>query len=275
MRIDVHIHHHKQANTGKELMEKLNEAGLEGGVVLSQSPVPAWEEKLYTPRERIDNIMAYVRDCPTLYPFYFIDPTDADAEKQVDMAVEAGIRGFKIICTHFYPNDPRAIPVYHRIAQSGKPCLFHSGILYDGINASGNFNRPCNFEVLLSVPGLRFALAHISWPWCDECIAVFGKFNDSLTRGGGEKRAEMFVDLTPGTPALYRQDAIQKLMGMEGAREHILWGVDNVTAGYGVDYAQRILKRDREIFQALGEKGDFLSEICGRNFERFLTGKDA
>ena len=30
-----------------------------------------------------------------------------------------------------------------------------------------------------------------------------------------------------------------------------------------------------EGFQALGEKGDFLSEICGRNFERFLTGKDA
>ena len=29
-------------------------------------------------------------------------------------------------------------------------------------------------SVLLDVRGLRFSLAHIGWPWCDELIAVYG-----------------------------------------------------------------------------------------------------
>jgi len=224
MRFDVHIHHNLNEQTPEhhlltpqQLMERLNAAGLDGGVVLSESPIAELEYELRPPKERIDRVIEYCKDFDTLFPFFFIDPTDEDAAEQVKYAAEAGIAGFKIICTHFYPNDPRAVETYHRIAEVNKPILFHSGILYDGLNASGNYNRPCNFEVLLKVPKLRFALAHISWPWTDECIAVFGKFCNALAHRGAKDAAEMFIDTTPGTPPIYRADALKRLIAMGGA----------------------------------------------------------
>ncbi len=56
------------------------------------------------------------------------------------MAVEMGVSGFKIIFQYCYPYDKRVIPLYERIAYHNKPLLFHSGILYDGKNTSGNYN---------------------------------------------------------------------------------------------------------------------------------------
>ena len=61
--------------------------------------------------------------------------------------------------------------VFRTISQADRPILFHSGILWDG-KPSGPYNHPAGFESLLEVDGLRFCLAHISWPWCDELIAV-------------------------------------------------------------------------------------------------------
>ena len=196
MQIDVHVHHSKGDQTAGSLLENMRAAGIEGGIILSESPMPALEGEPLCAADRLKRVLAFTKGYNTLYPFFFIDPTQPDALEQVDRALDAGICGFKTICDHFYPDDERAIPVYHRVAQAGKPYLFHSGILYDGNNASGNYNRPCNFEVLLSIPRLRFALAHISWPWCDECIAVYGKFQDYLTHPSHEDAPEMFIDIT-------------------------------------------------------------------------------
>lgn len=272
MRYDLHIHHRQTDTTGKDLLAKLNAAGFDGGIVLSQSPVPLWEDRIRTPRERIDNLLKYVDGCETLVPFYFLDPTDEDAAEQVDMAVAAGMRGFKIICTHFFPDDPRAVPIYHRIAKADKPILFHSGILYDGTNASGNYNRPCNFEVLLGVPRLRFALAHISWPWCNECIAVYGKFANYLECSDDPDAPEMFVDITPGTPAPYRRDALSKLLFMDGAAKHVLWGSDNTTRDYRPEYSLSIRNRDESIFPDLNLGEEFMDDLYYNNLMRFLNG---
>ena len=270
---DLHIHHDLFDLPPQKLLDGMDKAGIAGGVVLSPSAVPFFEGDriVRAPKERIDNVMAFTKDSDRLYPFFFIDPTDKDAIDQVHYALDQGIAGFKTICTHFYPDDERAVPVYHEIAQSGKPYLFHSGILYDGKNASGNYNRPCNFEVLLSVPKLRFALAHISWPWCDECIAVFGKFQNYLEISGEQGAAEMFIDTTPGTPALYREDALRKLIAM-GAEDHMIWGTDCKT-DYSAEYAQSIRARDEEVMSRI-EGGDrILKKWYSENFMRFLTGK--
>ena len=56
--------------------------------------------------------------------------------------------------------------VYNEIAKHEKPVLFHSGILWDGLNSSSTTSP--RFEALLEVNGLKFALAHVSWPWHDE-----------------------------------------------------------------------------------------------------------
>ena len=79
--------------------------------------------------------------------------------------------------------------------------------------------------------GLRFALAHVSWPWVDECLAVYGKFLNALTRRR-ELSVEMFIDTTPGTPRIYRQEVLTKLMTIGYDVEHnILFGTDCVARG--------------------------------------------
>ncbi len=115
------------------------------------------------------------------------------------------------------------------IANAGKPLLLHSGILYNG-KASSRFNRPAEFEALLTIPGLRFALAHIGWPWCDGTIALFGHYS-ALFRPRGAQASEMFIDLTCGTPPIYRHEALTKLctVGFD-VWDHLLFGTDSTAA---------------------------------------------
>ncbi|MCL2159580.1 MAG: hypothetical protein FWH48_09255, partial [Oscillospiraceae bacterium] len=178
--------------------------------------------------------------------------------------------------------DERALPVYRRIAELNKPLMFHSGILYDGKNASGNYNRPCNFEGLLSIDGLRFSLAHVSWPWTDECIAVYGKFNNALSHSKEKSRpaGEMFVDLTPGTPRPYRKPMFDRLLfsGYD-IKRNILYGIDNSTGPYGSEYAKDTLEQDESIFEGYYADGamfgvklddDFREHIYCKNALRFI-----
>jgi predicted TIM-barrel fold metal-dependent hydrolase len=204
-----------------------------------------------------------------LFPFYFIDPTEPDAASQAETAVSKGIRGFKVICSRHMPADERAMPVYEKIAALGKPIMFHSGILWDGNNASGNYNRPCNFEPLLSVPGLRFSLAHASWPWTDECIAVFGKFN-SYSRHN-KSAGGMLVDLTPGTPVLFREELLRKLLftGYD-VKNCILYGVDNFAGNYDAVYAKGWTETDDAIFDKFNVDADMRAHIYYKNLLRFV-----
>ena len=151
------------------------------------------------------------------------------------------------------------------------PLMFHSGILYDGINVSGKYNRPCEFEPLLSIPGLRFSIAHLSWPWVDECIAVYGKFNAYLENNKNGDSAKMYLDITPGTPPTFRKGALTHVFGNGFSVEDVVfWGSDNHAEGYNVDYAGKIRKRDEEIFKELGLAEALKEKIFGGNFQEFL-----
>ncbi|NMA95802.1 MAG: hypothetical protein GX974_07160, partial [Clostridiales bacterium] len=162
--------------------------------------------------------------------------------------------------------------VYEEIANRNLPILFHSGILYDGKNASGNFNKPTEFEILLSIDNLRFAMAHISWPWTDECIAVYGKFNSARRRESiGAPSAEMFIDISPGTPPIYRKDALEKLLltGYD-IENNVLWGVDSSVNNYVADYAIRVAESDDKIFSELKIPKETKEKIYFRNLLRFV-----
>ena len=103
---------------------------------------------------------------------------------------------------------------YRRAQELGVPILFHSGILWSWGDTS-RFCRPCEFEVLMEYPRVRFALAHISWPWTDECLAVVGKISH-MRRARGYEGPQAFVDLTPGTPPVYREEALRRALAYVG-----------------------------------------------------------
>jgi predicted TIM-barrel fold metal-dependent hydrolase len=275
MRLDCHTHTIYGEVNKDEYVSRLHKAGLDGGVVLSHPP-STMGEKVIPSKQRIENVMEWTKGEKYLFPFFWIDPTSDEAMDDVDLAASMGIKGFKVICSTHYPCDPRAMAVYKKIAKKNLPLLFHSGILYDGKNASGNYNKPTQFEGLLSVDGLKFAMAHVSWPWNDECLAVYGKFQNSLHHSeNSSATAEMFLDTTPGTPPNYRKGLLEKLLktGFD-IENNIIWGVDSYVNDYSTEYALEIQKRDDGIFEELGVSKELRDKIYYKNTLRFLGVKE-
>jgi predicted TIM-barrel fold metal-dependent hydrolase len=249
--------------------------GFDGGIIFSQSPGRGLREAP-SAEKRIDAVLKICDGQKYLFPFFFIDPTEPDALEQVELAESKGILGFKVICSTHFPCDDRAMPVYRKIAEINKPVMFHSGILYDGRNASGNFNRPCNFEGLLSVDGLRFSLAHVSWPWTDECIAVYGKFNNALSHSKDSSPAgEMFIDLTPGTPLPYRKPMYERLLfSGYNIKKNLIYGIDCNLSPYSSGYAKQILETDENIFDEYYKTGGMFGRKLDDDFKDYLYSKN-
>jgi len=270
MILDGHIHTRDGEADRKAFVRKMAEAGVGGGAVTSLPP-PSFKSYAGSapPAERLDKLFWWCEAGAELYPMYWLDPIEDDAVQQVELAVKRGVAGFKIICDRFPPGDKRAMKAYRAIAKAGKPILFHSGILWDG-KASSMFNRPAEFECLIEVEGLRFSLAHISWPWCDEAIAVYGKFLVARRRRS-ELSVEMFIDITPGTPPIYRREALTRLftIGYE-LKGNVVFGSDSAANEYSTNSVQQWLERDGKIFEELALPPETIEGIYGGNLRRFL-----
>lgn len=267
---DSHIHCEESTVDREAFLNRIKEAGLSGAIVISLPPAAfANIAKTDTPEKRIENILSFTNKTKKLYPFYWIDPLEEDAEKQIETAIDGGIYGFKVICDRFYPGDEKPMEIFRKIAASGKPILFHSGILWDG-KPSGDFNRPLAFEPLLEVDGLKFCLAHISWPWIDECIAVYGKFLNTYSLRP-DLSVEMFIDTTPGTPEIYRLEALTKLFTIGyDIENNVMFGSDCNTGDYNVAWTRNWIKRDTNIFHGLGLSDNVIQKVYAGNLKRFL-----
>jgi predicted TIM-barrel fold metal-dependent hydrolase len=270
---DGHLHIMKKTGDFSPLYKRLKDSAMDGGIILSLPPDSFGKsDHNLSPEERVKNLISCTTGGNNLYPFFWIDPLEKNAQDQVDMALDSGVMGFKVICNHFYPGDPRAMEIFRYIAQKEKPILFHSGILWDG-GVSSKYNRPVEFEELINVEGLRFSLAHISWPWCDEHIALYGKILAADKRG-----IEMFVDTTPGTPPIYRREALEKLYTVGYPVEHnIFFGSDNLAGDYKVSWVREWVKRDRAIIEEVliksvytGDASKVLQQYFAGNLKRFV-----
>lgn len=270
MILDGHIHIGTGEVNREDFLTRLNAAGIKGGTLISISPNMFRENgKSYTAKERLDNLFAWAGSEENLYPFFWINPMEEDALDQVKLANSYGVKGFKVIHSGYYPGDPKALEVYRAIAKSEKPMLFHSGILWDGMN-SGKYNRPVEFEALLEVEGLRFALAHVSWPWFDECIAVYGKFLSAYNIRK-DLSVEMFIDVTPGTPPIYRKEVLTKLFTVGyDIENNIFFGVDSNTNDYNSKWASDWAERDRSIYQELNLSSETMEQVYYKNLQRFV-----
>lgn len=284
---DLHIHTHAgPKDTPQVFVEKTRAAGVTGGAVFSIAPEGYGPEKGEDQRwqARAEFIIDFTRQAPGFRPVLWIDPTDADVIEQVHGAAELGIKGFKIICNHFYPVE--GMKAYQAIAETGLPLIFHSGVLYNS-QPSSDFNRPMSFECLMDVKGLRFSLAHISWPWSAELVALFGKLN-YLDHADPEGRSRMYIDFTPGTPPIFRRDAIRQvyMCGFK-VKHRVLWGTDCLANHYSTEYATYWAKLDKgildeisaapNVYRVAGQSeydyADIWERATEKNIDEFFSGK--
>ena len=150
--------------------------------------------------------------------------------------------------------------------------FFHSGILYPSNEAyclsSSQYNRPLNWEAMINVPNLRFSMGHCSWPWMDECIALWGEVNSFRESG---KTAELFLDATPGAHGCYRDDLFKKIYTLNwGMEDSVMFGRDTYADDYDVQWTKDLIAQEKEIFDNLHVSQENREKYHYGNLMRFL-----
>ena len=265
---DLHVHAKNTPVEPERLLNELAQAGVSGCCVFSNRPKEENAEQGTDYETRLSETLSWTKGrTDKLFPVLWIHPDEEDIKEKIENAVKQGVMAFKVICNNFYVGENKSMDMLAKIASLKKPVIFHSGILWDG-RQSSNYNRPANWEALLELDGLKFSLGHCSWPWIDECIALYGKFLNALLCG---KTTEMFFDITPGTPEIYREELLTKLfyVGYD-VPNNIIFGTDCRTSGYNYNWTKKWLDIDGKLFDKLGVSEKLRQKIYRDNLFRFL-----
>jgi uncharacterized protein len=136
-------------------------------------------------RKRVGNDEVLEAACANpdvLIPFGSVDPHKGKlGVREARELIEAGVRGFKFHpnTQAFWPNDHAHYPLYEVIASAGLIALFHSGTTGIGAGMPGGggvrlkYSNPIFVDdVAADFPELDIILAHPSFPWQDEALAI-------------------------------------------------------------------------------------------------------
>ena len=137
-----------------------------------------------------------------LIPFASIDPAKgkAGAREARRLVRDFGVRGFKFHPTMqgFFPNDRMAYPIYEAIAEEGAIALFHTGQTGVGSGMRGGmgmrlkFSNPIHVDdVAVDFPDMPIVLAHPSFPWTEEGLAV------------AQHKPNVYIDMSGWSPKYF------------------------------------------------------------------------
>jgi len=229
MRIwDCHCHARGE-ETGEQVLRWMDEAHVDRINLFSRYPAPVGGQfDRQAVRASIDHIArVQAADPERIFGLIWAEPRAPGMVEEIDYGIgEKGLCGVKMIPDHWAPHDKMLFPLYEKMQALRKPIQFHAGILY-GFGDSSRFCRPVLYEALVHFPDLRFSLAHVAWPWVDECLAVFGRFRAAA--GYQTDRCRMWIDTCRGTPDPWREEALRKAVPFCGM-SHLMFGVDSTPA---------------------------------------------
>ncbi len=176
-------------------------------------------------RSRLGNqeVLEAARENPdVLIPFGSIDPHQGKlAIREVTELIAAGVRGFKFHpnTQAFWPNDRDHYQLYEPIAEAGLICLFHSGTTGIGAGMPGGggvrlkYSNPMLVDdVAADFPNLKIILAHPSFPWQDEALAV------------AVHKPNVYIDLSGWSPKYFPENLIRYTNSQ--LRHKMLFGSD-------------------------------------------------
>jgi len=156
--------------------------------------------------------------------FASVDPWQG--KKAVDRVKHAmeelGLKGFKFhpASQAFYPNEKQFYPIYEEIAKYKVPMLFHTGTTGIGAGMPGGGGlklggcRPIPYmdDVAADFPDTPMILAHPSWPWQDESLAM------------AVHKPNVYIDLSGWSPRYFSPSLIQYANSM--IQDKVLFGTD-------------------------------------------------
>jgi predicted TIM-barrel fold metal-dependent hydrolase len=207
-------------------------------------------------------------DPDRIFGLFWADPRTDGILDLIDYAlVDRELHGVKMIPNHWAACDDFMAPIYEKMCQLGKPLHFHSGILY-AFGDSSRFCRPVLYETLINYPGLKFALAHIGWPWTDECLAVFGH-SRSLAGTRGDSSG-MWIDTCRGTPDAWREDALRKAVIFAGCTR-LMYGTDTYPSGLATTAPVHIRKDTDLLRNEIGVSEQQLEDFFWNAAEQFYS----
>ncbi len=266
--IDMHIHARNTVPDPDKLLSDMEKAGIFGGCVFSNPPREDNEIKGSSFEERLNEVLEWSKGHEDrIFPVVWIHPYEENIIENVRKAAEKGVCGFKIICSDFYVYEEKCLEVLREIAKLDKPVFFHSGILWDR-KVNEKYNRPFNWEALINIKGLRFSMGHCSWPWVDDCISLYGEYMFLLD---SNETAEMFFDITPGTPEIYREELLTKIytIGYD-VGDNIMFGTDASSNNYNYGWTKNWLELDGKIMDKIGVSRENRQKLYRDNFLRFI-----
>ena len=161
-------------------------------------------------RKRLGNreVLEAARENPdVMIPFASVDPHKGKlGVREAREWIDAGARGFKFHpnTQAFWPQDRSFYPLYEVIAEAGLIALFHSGTTGIGAGMPGGggvhlkYSNPmCIDDVAADFPELKIILAHPSFPWQEEALAV------------AVHKPNVYIDLSGWSPKYFPEILIQ------------------------------------------------------------------
>lgn len=173
------------------------------------------------PNDEVAELVAQNND--VMIPFASIDPHRGKlAVREARRLIEQyGVRGFKFHPTMqgFYPNDRMAYPLYEVIAEYKLPALFHTGQTGIGAGMPGGaglrlkYSNPMLIDdVAADFPDMPIILAHPSFPWQDEALAV------------ATHKPQVYIDLSGWSPKYFPANLVQYANSL--LKHKVLFGSD-------------------------------------------------
>src|SRR5688572_5352244 len=158
-----------------------------------------------------------------LIPFASIDPAKGKmgAREARRLIADYGVRGFKFhpSVQGFYPNDPKAYVLYEAIAEAKLPALFHSGQTGVGARVRGGLGVRLKYsnpmfldDVAVDFPDMPIVIAHPSFPWQDEALAV------------ATHKPNVYIDLSGWSPKYFPANLVQYSNTL--LKDRVLFGSD-------------------------------------------------
>jgi predicted TIM-barrel fold metal-dependent hydrolase len=158
-----------------------------------------------------------------IIPFASIDPARGaegvrEARRLID---EFGVRGFKFhpSAQAFAPNDRSAYPLFEMIEAARLPALFHTGQAGSGSGQRGGggirlaYSNPMFLDdVAVDFPDMPIVLAHPSFPWQEEALAV------------ALHKPQVYIDLSGWSPKYFPPILVQYANTL--LKDKVLFGTD-------------------------------------------------